>query len=190
MTAERRFAMAFGISTIVMVLAVATARPQAMPDEKQPSNASDQEAAWTRLRSMVGTWTNRDDDGVGHTVQTYRLILQGKFLHAQTVSTSATDDHEDWEILSYDGGRNKVVLRQFVSEGYVNRYVLDEVKPDGPTFVFLSEASENAPPGFSLRQTLRLEGEHQITHELELAPPGHPFSKCAGGTLVRKGPHT
>ena len=163
------------------------ARPQATPDEEEQSNANDQKAAWNHLRSMVGTWTSNDDDGVSHTVQTYRLIIQDKFLHVHTVSTSATDNHEDWEILSYDRGRDKVVLRQFVSEGYVNRYVLHEVKPDGPTFVFLSEASENAPRGFSLRQTLRLEGEHQITHELELAPPGQPFSKCAGGTLVRKG---
>ena len=188
MTAERRLATALGVSTIVMVLAVAIARPQAMPDEEQQSKASDQEAAWNRLRSMVGTWTSGDDDGVSRTVQTYRLILQDKFLHVQTISTSATDNHEDWEILSYDSGRNKVVLRQFVSEGYVSRYVLDEVKADGPTFVFLSEASENAPPGFRLRQTLRFEDEHQITHELELAPRGQPFSKCAGGTLVRSGP--
>lgn len=77
MTAERRLAMAFRASTIVMVLAVAMARSQAMPGEKQQLNANDQAAAWNHLRSMVATWTGGDDDGVNHTVQSAQPFPQG-----------------------------------------------------------------------------------------------------------------
>lgn len=51
--------------------------------------------------------------------QSYELILQDRFLLGRTKTVSNEETHEDWEIVSYDRVRGKVMLRQFVSEGCV-----------------------------------------------------------------------
>jgi len=38
--------------------------------------------------------------------------------------------HENWDIISWDRGRAKCVLRQFHVEGFVNQYILDSLSSD------------------------------------------------------------
>jgi hypothetical protein len=170
----------------VAILSAARAAPQAGPDRPGQS-AVDQRAVWERLKGLVGSWKGKGEPGPSEVEQTYELILGGRFLLARTKSVSSRETHEDWEILSYDTGRKTVVLRQFVSEGYVNRFVLEEVSEDGGTLVFVTEACEGAPQGFRARQTLALDGADQISQQLELAPPGRPFGGCVTNTLKRQG---
>lgn len=76
-----------------------------------PSTASDQERAgdqqeraWRTLRKLVGQW--HASEGGRDTRTDYRLIANGNFLAAETVSVSPSeqDVHRDWEIFSYDAG--------------------------------------------------------------------------------------
>ncbi len=146
---------------------------------------AEQEAAWKRLRSMVGIWRGSGEPGDATVEQRYEMIVNGTFLHVQTKSVSRMDRHEDWEIYSFDSTRKKVVLRQFVSEGFVNQYVLERLENDGRTLVFVSEACESAPAGFRTRQTLTFEDDNRISQQLELSPAGKPFSRCSMNTLTR-----
>ena len=176
--------MAAGV--VVCAAGYAPARSQVPQSDKPgPIAGEEQEAAWTRLKALVGVWKGTGEPGSARVEQRYRLILQDNFLHAQTSSVSEGDTHEDWEILSVDRSRQKVVLRQFVSEGFINQYVLDQVEDGGRSMVFVSEACENAPPGFRARQTLTIEDDDRISQRLELAPAGRQFSQCSATTLAR-----
>ena len=174
------------MAVVIAAMNLAPAASQVTkPKESSQVSTEEQEAAWQRLRSMVGVWKGVGEPGHSRVEQGYELILQDKFLHVRTKSITETDTHEDWEILSYDSIRRKVVLRQFVSEGFINRFLLDQLRNDGRTLVFVSEACENAPSGFRARQTLTFESDNRISQELELAPPGRKFSRCAASTMTR-----
>ncbi len=175
-----------GLVVVVVAVAIAPVRSQVTESAKPgPAVRDDQEAAWQRLRSMVGVWKGDGEPGSARVEQSYELIVQSLFLQAHTLSTSKSDTHEDREIFSFDRLRGKVVLRQFVSEGFVNRYVLDRIDNGGRTLVFISEACENAPPGFRVRQTMIFEDDNRIQQELELGPAGKPFSRCSANNLAR-----
>jgi hypothetical protein len=61
--------------------------------------------------------------------------------------------HEDIGFLSHDKSVQKLVLRQFHVEGFVNQYVVDRMSDDGRTIVFVSTAIENIPAGWRARET-------------------------------------
>ena len=147
-----------------------------------------QQAAWEKLQRMAGVWKGTDDteQAPRKIEREFEPIVQGKFLLVRTESVSARETHADWAIFSFDKPRSKVMMRQFVSEGYVNRFALDEVSEDGDTLVFVTEHCENAPPGFRVRMTYTLQGENEFTQALDLAPSGSDFKRCVGGRLRRQ----
>ncbi len=83
--------------------------------------------------------------------------------------------HEDWAFFSYDKIHDKVVLREFHSEGFVNRYLLENWDPRQRRFVFESEAIENLSAGWRARVTLTIVGENAFSETFELAAPGEDF---------------
>ena len=178
---------AVGLAVVVAGFNVAPAEPPGGESKKpmQASTAAAQKAAWQRLRSMVGVWKTSSKKAASQVEQHYKLVVGDQFLHVRTTSVSKAEKHEDWEILSYDTTRHQVVLRQFVSEGYVNQFVLSQIKDNGRTMVFDSEASENAPPGLRVRQILAFESDDRISQTLDLAPPGKKLSRCVDNTLSR-----
>ena len=99
------------------------------------------------------------------------------FLHARNRSVFEPQDrnpqgevHEDWHIYSYDEERERIILRQFHSEGYVHRYVLDPGDDEGD-WVFVSEEIENAP-GMRSKLVLRRLGDDAFEEVFYLAFPG------------------
>lgn len=145
-----------------------------------------QERAWRTLRKLVGQWHASEG---GRDIRTdYRLIANGNFLAAETVSVSPSeqDVHRDWEIFSYDAANNRVMMRQFVSEGVICRYRLDEISPDGKTMAFVTEHCEGASPKFGARATYGFPGSDEYTTKLELAPNGKAYlPPCVGSRLRR-----
>ena len=115
--------------------------------------------------------------GQGKGTRTYRRILQDRYLLSDNRSVFEPqpglpdgNEHSDWTIFSYDSARGLIVIRQFNSEGFVNRFVQEE-QPTGEPLVFVSEASENAPEGLRARLTLDIVSETEIKETFELANP-------------------
>lgn len=89
-------------------------------------------------------------------------------------------------MISHDRIRQKFVLRQFSSEGFVNQYVLDHIGDDGKTIVFITESMENLPPGFHARKTFTILNADEFTDTFELAPPGKDLEKYIETRVRRK----
>ncbi len=140
------------------------------------------------LAYLVGEWRGEEDAsfGKGTGVREYSFIMSGKYLLSQNVSTFEPQDklpegdrHEDWTIFSYDRDRETIVVRQFNSEGFVNRFILD-ASSEGPNkMVFISEAAENAP-GLRARLTYEKVSNDELHETFEIAMPGKDF-----GILIR-----
>ncbi|MCG8454866.1 MAG: DUF1579 domain-containing protein, partial [Holophagales bacterium] len=89
---------------------------------------------WEPFEFLLGSWEAEETArfGAGRGERTYRLVVHGRYLLSDNRSLFEPqeglpegDDHRDWTILSYDRVRETYVVRQFVSEGYVNRFELD-----------------------------------------------------------------
>ena len=84
---------------------------------------------WAPLRSLEGSWTGvvNGKPGVGKSERTYEFVLGGRFLQVRNKSVYEPQPknpkgevHEDWGMVSFDGGRKLFVLRQFHVEGFVD----------------------------------------------------------------------
>ncbi len=164
-----------------------------------PSVVYAQDAAktdvWKPFRYFLGAWEGRSEGQPGTSVveSKYEFILKGNFLKVSRKSVYPPQEknpkgqtYEGFDLISYDRIRQKFVLRQFNGEGFVNQFVLDQVDPDGKTFVFVSESMENLPPGFHARKTYRILDADEFTDTFELAPPGKDLEKYVETRARRK----
>ena len=151
---------------------------------------------WAPFKFFVGHWEGRGEGqgGVSTGVQEYRFILGGRYLLVTNEARFAPQEknpkgevHQDCGVLSFDQMRKKYVFRQFHSEGFVNQYVSDGPEPDGKTFVFVSEAIENIPPGFRARLTYKILNENEFQQTFDLAQSGQEFACYSQGIMKRKG---
>jgi hypothetical protein len=140
--------------------------------------------AWLPLMYFVGKWegTAVSRIGKGTVEREYRFILEGAFLrgenrHVYEMSAQLPEGriHEGLEIFSYDRARETLVLRQFHSEGPVNRYLLDSLSADSTTIVFVSEHLENVPSGWRAKEQFEIINENEFIEFFKLAPPGGEF---------------
>ncbi len=141
---------------------------------------------WQPILFLKGEWVGAGvgmggDSKVSHI---YKYVIKEKFLHLNTQSIFRSqeedkpdDIHEDWGFFSYDSDRGVLVLRQFLSEGYVNTYVLATVEPNSNTLVFISELTESAG-GMRARITYKVHNQDEYELLLDLAPPGKEFFNC------------
>ena len=80
---------------------------------------------------LVGRWEGQSDGqpGTGTVRREYERVLSGKFIRVHNTSTYAPqpknpkgEGHQDLGYFSRDGARQRLVLRQFHIEGFVNQY--------------------------------------------------------------------
>ena len=143
---------------------------------------------WGPLAGLVGTWEGSSDGKFGPaTLQTtWQFVFGGKFLQSRTRSVSGKGVHEDLGMLSYDKNRERFVLREFYSEGYVNQFLLT-FEDDGATLVFETESVENAyVPTLSVRTTITFDGNDLLRGTLALGSEGQPLETCISSQLTRK----
>ncbi len=185
-----RTARTIVIALIAFSSLVSFAGAAAQTDASQ-SQAQD---IWKPFRFFEGRWegTGQGKPGVSHGKQTWGFILRGKYLQVRNEArfepqgqNPAGEVHEDFGLISYDTARKKYVFRQFHVEGFVNQYVSDGPAADGKTFVFVSEAIENIPPGFSARLTYRILDENSFEQTFDLAAPGQEFACYSKGVMKR-----
>jgi len=141
---------------------------------------------WQPLRYFLGKWEGYGSGkaGYGKGEREYALVLNDQYLYYsdRTVFKPQENNptgelHEEWTIFSFDRLRKKFIIRQFNSEGFINRLVMKEMSPDTATFVFVSERMENLPKGFRGRLTYIIQNENEFTEKFELAPPGQDFQQ-------------
>jgi hypothetical protein len=176
----RLAALAVGVVTMVTLVIPATIAGE---------NADD---PWAPIRFLLGSWQG-EATGFGgpSTVEhTYEMVLGNQFIQLRTRSISAARDgqpgdvHEDQGFFSYDRARERIVLRQFLSEGFVNTYVLDDIEQDGRVLVLTSESTENAG-GMRARLRYTIESDDVYELVLELAQPGKDFAGCQSMRMRR-----
>jgi hypothetical protein len=139
---------------------------------------------WTAFEFLAGSWRGRGggQPGMGEYERSYEFILGSKFLYVRNKSTYPPQElnptgetHEDWGFISYDKRRDRFVYRQFLQEGFVNHYVLDQHTPDFKEFSFESESIENIQPGWRAKESYQVLSPVEFIETFELAAPGKEF---------------
>jgi hypothetical protein len=138
-----------------------------------------------QLQFLIGTWKGQGE-GFGHkseVEQTFQYMFDERFIQSKTRSIARDENgtvieiHEDLEIFSYDNSREKVILRGFYSEGYVNEYVMEPGTEGENQLIFTSVKTENAG-GMLARQRMEIISENEFTFTLDLAKKGEEFKPC------------
>lgn len=136
------------------------------------------------LAFLLGTWRGEGSGIGGDAVveHRYERVIQERFIRLTTRSESAPvadggsgEVHEDVGYFSYDPDRRLILLRQFLSEGYVNTYVLE--RASDAELVLVTESTEGAG-GTAARVSWEIAGPAEYVMRLDLAPPGGDFFEC------------
>jgi hypothetical protein len=158
--------------------------------EQEAKVAVDEDDRWATYRLLIGTWQGQLDDrlGQGTGQRNYEFIFDDQFLVGWHTSVRLPqelspdgDFHRELSIYSFDVGRNTVVLRQFINEGFVLQFTCDG-KP--MQLVCVSENIENGPE-MRARLTIDFENKYRFTEKFELAGPGEDLRPLTAITFTR-----
>jgi len=150
---------------------------------------------WRPFEYFIGSWQGHEEgtSGTGKGSRTYEFVVGEQYLFSKNLSVFEPQEknpegetHEDWTFFSYDKNRAKFIVRQFNSEGFVNHFVLESLSMDRKGFVFVSESSENAPPGLRARLRFQIQNENEFSEFFELAFPGKDFTLLLQNHWTRK----
>ena len=175
------------LTLFVCALAVSFDPSTAAPQDRQPPDGLE------AISMLLGRWEGASDGqpGVGQVRREYARVLNGRFIRVDNRSTYAPQSknpkgevHEDIGIFSFDAARQRIVLRQFHIEGFVNEYVQDAAAQGGRV-VLTSESIENIPPGWRARETYVVLGPDEFEEIFELAGPEKPFELYSRARLKR-----
>jgi hypothetical protein len=149
---------------------------------------------WQPVRFLLGRWegTVQGEAGTGTVTRSYEFTLGGKFIEERNVSTYPAQEknrkgevHEHRGFISYDRKRQKLVLRQFHQESFVNVYSLSE--SSGALMVFDSESFENLDNSWKARETYEILSSDEFIETFELAEPGKTYEVYSRTRFTRVG---
>ncbi len=136
---------------------------------------------WGPLRMLVGHWEGSIDGrlGTGFGIRDYEFILEDNFLMFRHASVREPQDkspqgdhHRELSVFSFDSERKKIVLREFMVEGFVIQYVCDVASP---RTICVTEHVESGP-GMRARLTLKINNPYRFEETFELAGPGEELA--------------
>ncbi|MBU1096966.1 MAG: hypothetical protein KKB34_10830 [Bacteroidetes bacterium] len=145
-----------------------------------------QENIWPQFEYFIGKWEGKETGkaGEGKGERTYKFLFDGTFIYIENVSkfepqenNTSGEIHKDWGFISFDRVNNQYKLREFHSEGFINKYFLDNSQTASDTLVFISEEIENVPEGLRARINIIKIDENNFTETFELAKPGKEFTE-------------
>jgi hypothetical protein len=146
-----------------------------------------------QVERLIGRWAGdaEGQPGKGKVERQYERVLGSKFILVRNRSVYLPQDtnpkgetHEDIGFFSFDAARKRVMLRQFHSEGFVNRYALDPSNT-ADRVTFTTEAIENIPAGFRARETYVFSGPDHLEEIFEIAELGKDFEVYSRSRLER-----
>jgi hypothetical protein len=139
---------------------------------------------WEPIRPLLGRWEGATvgKESLSKVVHEYEFVLNGRFIRSTTQAKFESIEegvepeiHEDIGYFSFDSERGSIILRQFLSEGYVNTYVLEHASAD--SLVLVTEHTEGAG-GYGARLRLLFSGPEEYVEKLDLLPPGKDYFTC------------
>lgn len=149
---------------------------------------------WQPVRFLLGRWqgTVQGEAGTGSVTRSYEFVMGGQFIEERNVSTYPAQEknrkgevHEHRGFISYDRKRQKLVLRQFHQESFVNVYAL--ASSSGALVVFDSENFENLDASWKARESYEIYSSDEFVETFELAAPGKPYEVYSRTRFTRVG---
>jgi hypothetical protein len=156
----------------------------------QQSNATD---PFAPIEFLIGRWegTSEGQPGKATVRGEYSHVLNSRFIRAHHRSAYPVQEknpkreiHEDEGWFRFAKERKRLVLRQLHVEGSVNQYV-EDAESSRMKLVFITEAIENIPAGWRVRETYTFQGRDEFEEIFELAPAGTPFELYSRARLKR-----
>ncbi len=160
-------------------------------------SVSGQQAASTdplqRLAFLIGRWegTSEGQPGKGIVRREYARALQSRYIRVVNRSEYPAqaknpkgEVHEDEGWFSVDRARQRLVFRQFHTEGFVNQYV-EDADSSATKLVFMTESIENIPAGWRARETYVVHGPDEFEEVFEMSEAGKPFELYSRARLRR-----
>lgn len=142
---------------------------------------------------LIGRWegTSEGQPGKSTVHREYTRVLNSRFIRVRNRSEYPAQEknpkgeiHEDEGWFSFDRARQRLVLRQFHVEGFVNQYV-EDADSSPSKVVFTTESIENIPAGWRARETYLVHGPDEFEEVFELAESGKPFELYSRARLRR-----
>lgn len=144
---------------------------------------------WRPVRALEGVWEG-EGTGFGQTsrlTHKWQFVLDGHFFRLETRSDSKSKSgedeiHEDVGYMSWSESENVLRFRQFLSEGFVNTFRVEQVDTPQPGVDFEPEGTEGMET-LSARMTLRFIDADTYKMVLELGTKGGDLKPCQTMTL-------
>jgi hypothetical protein len=146
---------------------------------------------WIPVRSLEGLWEG-EGKGFGQIsklTHKWEFVLDGNFFRLETQSVIATESgsdkiHQDVGYVSWSEGEGILRFRQFLSEGFVNTFTLEEVVGPQRGLNFEPVETEGMET-MSARMTLRFLDTETYEMVLELGTKGKELKPCQTMKLRR-----
>ncbi len=150
---------------------------------------------WKTLNYFLGAWEGIGEGKWGNSTveREYQLVLGSSYIIGKNKSVYEPQDknpngeiHQNWDIFSYDISREKIVLRQFHDEKFVNQYVAESISTDGKYIEFITENIENFSKGWRAKETYKIIDENEFIEKFYLSAPDKEFKLFVTNSFKRK----
>lgn len=184
--------LAFGMTKNLLLVLPLVMAATGNPTHVATAQAVAPKKPLAALDFLIGRWEGSSEGQPGNAQvrREYSRVLGDRFIRVQNQSTYKPQEknpkgevHEDVGMFSFDAGRQRLVLRQFHTEGFVHQYVHDPAQTG--KLVFTTEAIENIPAGWRARETYLAQGANEFEEIFELAGPGKDFELYSHARLKR-----
>jgi len=149
---------------------------------------------WLPLDFLIGKWEGKGTGKWGEStiIREYGYLMGGTYIIGKNISNYEKQSqnpegeiHDNWDIISYDKGRKKYVLRQFHAEDITNKYATDSSSVFNGKFEFESEEIENFRSGWKAKEVYIFENENSFVEIFYLSAPGKDYSEYVRNTFKR-----
>jgi hypothetical protein len=149
---------------------------------------------WAPFNILIGEW---EGEGIGKwgsskVLREYTYLMgntyiigKNKSVYEKQEKNPRGETHENWDILSYDKGRAKYVLRQFHDEDITNTYNLDSANVANGIYEFETVAIENFGEGWRAKEVYEIINQDKFIEHFFLASPGKEYQEYVKNTFRR-----
>ncbi len=141
--------------------------------------------------SLQGEWEG-EGSGFGQKSQVqhkWEFVLDKKFLRLKTLSVGTnaaglSEQHEDVGDISWSESENVLRFHQFLSEGFVNTFIVKAAEPPEVGIDFIPEHTEGAPT-LSVGMTLRFNSDTSYEMVLAMGKKGSQLKACQTMKMIK-----